>query len=67
MLTVAWFCTKCRLEFDDLHVHGIYSWGLLHEMGSHGKWRRMRSYLQRLRERGLTREPPRLRSAAARQ
>ncbi|KAI7844084.1 hypothetical protein COHA_002225 [Chlorella ohadii] len=49
-----------RLEFDDLHGTGIYTWPYLHDLGQH-KLSRMRQYIQTLRERGLTREPPSLR------
>ncbi|PRW57806.1 DUF971 family [Chlorella sorokiniana] len=50
-----------RLEFDDLHRNGIYTWPYLHELGQH-KLSRMRQYIRTLRERGLSREPPRLRA-----
>lgn len=53
-------CCHCRLEFDDLHRTGIYTWPYLHELGTH-KLSRMRQYVRALKERGLSREPPRLR------
>lgn len=53
-------CCHCRLEFDDLHRTGIYTWPYLHELGTH-KLSRMRQYMRALRERGLSRDPPRLR------
>jgi DUF971 family protein len=45
-----------RLEFDDMHSTGIYSWVYLHELGSNqdALWA---SYLQELAEKGLAREP----------
>ena len=55
-------CPPCRrLEFDDLHRNGIYTWPYLHDLGQH-KLSRMRHYIRTLRERGLSREPPRLRA-----
>jgi DUF971 family protein len=44
-----------RLEFDDMHTSGIFSWDYLHELGRDhdGKWAR---YLGELAEKGLTRE-----------
>lgn len=48
-----------RLSFDDLHSHGIYTWPLLHDLGSH-KLSRMRRYLRALGDRGLSRDPPAL-------
>ena len=50
-----------RLEFDDLHSSGIYTWPYLRELGQH-KLSRMRGYIRALRERGLSRDPPRLRA-----
>ncbi|KAK9834331.1 hypothetical protein WJX81_007799 [Elliptochloris bilobata] len=46
-----------RLQFDDLHATGIYTWPFLHELGRN-KFARMRRYLRALRERGLSRDPP---------
>ena len=45
-----------RIEFDDLHDTGIYSWTYLYGLGRNGDaiWRR---YLDALEERGLSRDP----------
>ncbi len=45
-----------RLEFDDMHSTGIYSWVYLHELGSNqdALWA---AYLKELAEKGLAREP----------
>jgi DUF971 family protein len=45
-----------RLIFDDLHDTGIYSWDLLHELGTEyeTKWQ---DYLQALNAQGLSRNP----------
>ena len=45
-----------RLQFDDLHDTGIYSWETLYELGQrHDElWRQ---YLDDLAERGLSRDP----------
>ncbi|MFQ5972981.1 MAG: gamma-butyrobetaine hydroxylase-like domain-containing protein [Alphaproteobacteria bacterium] len=45
-----------RLCFDDLHDTGIYSWQYLYELGERRDelWR---TYLERLAERGLSRDP----------
>lgn len=51
-----------RLQFDDLHATGIYTWPFLYELG-HSKFARMRRYIQLLRARGLSREPPTRRTA----
>ena len=50
-----------RLQFDDLHATGIYTWPFLHELGQN-KFARMRRYIQLLRARGLSREPPKRRT-----
>lgn len=46
-----------RLNFDDLHDTGIFSWEYLYELGSEQaeRWAR---YLDALAARGLSREPP---------
>jgi DUF971 family protein len=44
-----------RIVFTDRHDTGIYSWTLLHQLGSEYD-RRWASYLERLREKGLHRE-----------
>jgi len=45
-----------RIEFDDLHDTGIYSWSYLYGLGRNRDaiWQR---YLDALEERGLSREP----------
>jgi len=45
-----------RLNFDDGHNTGLYSWTLLHELGSKraANWAR---YLERCAEAGIRREP----------
>ena len=47
-----------RIEFDDLHDTGIYSWQLLHDLGREHdtRWQR---YLDALAAKGLSREPNR--------
>jgi DUF971 family protein len=46
-----------RLIFDDLHATGIFTWGYLHELGSHRgeKWAR---YEADLKAKGLSRDRP---------
>lgn len=47
-----------RINFDDLHDTGIYSWSYLYQLGvEHDK--RWRDYLAALAARGLSREPRR--------
>ena len=45
-----------RIEFDDRHDTGIYTWNYLYELGSdfESRWGR---YLDALAERGLSRDP----------
>jgi DUF971 family protein len=43
-----------RLLFDDGHNTGLYTWGLLHELGTEQK-RRWARYLQRCAEAGVPR------------
>lgn len=45
-----------RLIFDDLHDTGIYSWDVLAELGLE-QTQRWQDYLNRLAEKGLSREP----------
>jgi DUF971 family protein len=47
-----------RIEFDDLHDTGIFSWRYLYELGQEQeeRWRR---YLEALERAGLSREPAR--------
>jgi DUF971 family protein len=49
-----------RIEFDDLHDTGIFSWRYLYELGleQEERWRR---YLAALEREGLLREPQRRR------
>ncbi len=47
-----------RLNFDDLHDTGIYSWEYLYELGREQE-RRWNAYLDALAARGLSRDPPR--------
>ena len=46
-----------RLNFDDLHSTGIYSWDYFWEIG-HDMSARWQNYLDELATKGLTREPP---------
>ncbi len=43
-----------RLVFDDGHDTGLYSFDLLHDLGSN-KMRRMREYIRELKKQGKTR------------
>jgi DUF971 family protein len=47
-----------RIQFDDLHDTGIYSWAYLYQLGAEyqDRWRR---YLEALAAAGLSREPGR--------
>jgi DUF971 family protein len=45
-----------RLIFDDLHDTGIYSWDLLHELGTEYETR-WPNYLHALQAHGLSRDP----------
>ena len=45
-----------RIDFDDLHDTGIYSWKYLHYLGRHQD-RLWREYLAALEEKGLSRDP----------
>jgi DUF971 family protein len=47
-----------RIQFDDLHDTGIYSWGYLYQLGVEYE-RRWRGYLDALKAAGLSREPQR--------
>ena len=47
-----------RIVFDDLHDTGIYSWSYLRDLGAQYA-ERWRAYLDALKAKGLTREPPR--------
>lgn len=45
-----------RIDFDDLHDTGIFTWQYLHELGreQESRWAR---YLKELQDRGLSRDP----------
>ncbi|KAL2651082.1 hypothetical protein R1flu_019210 [Riccia fluitans] len=45
-----------RVKYDDTHDTGIYTWNYLYELGSK-KFYYMRTYIQALREEGLSRNP----------
>ncbi len=45
-----------RIQFDDLHDTGIYTWDYLYELGE-GKEEKWRAYLAALEGRGLSRDP----------
>lgn len=47
-----------RVQFDDMHGSGLFSWPFLYELGMH-KRQRMRAYITRLKELGLSRDPRR--------
>ncbi len=47
-----------RLAFDDLHSTGIFSWDYLLELGRNRE-KYWREYLDELKERNLSRAPPR--------
>jgi DUF971 family protein len=46
-----------RLEFDDMHSTGIYSWTFLHDLGQNAD-QRFQSYLDDLAAKGLDRDRP---------
>ncbi|MBG0809428.1 DUF971 domain-containing protein [Methylosinus sp. H3A] len=46
-----------RLDFDDLHNTGIYTWPYLHELGVGGETD-FNAYLGELAEKGLNRDSP---------
>ncbi|KAL4343341.1 hypothetical protein AHAS_Ahas11G0068700 [Arachis hypogaea] len=45
-----------RLNFDDLHKTGIYSWDYFYHLGSN-KFTLMRNYIETLKKYGLSRDP----------
>ncbi|KAG5001999.1 hypothetical protein JHK87_023071 [Glycine soja] len=45
-----------RLNFDDLHKTGIYSWDYFYHLGSN-KFTLMRNYIKTLKKYGLSRDP----------
>jgi DUF971 family protein len=46
-----------RLEFDDMHTTGIYSWAFLRDLGVNAE-RRFQDYLDDLGAKGLDRDKP---------
>ena len=46
-----------RLNFDDMHRTGIYSWAFLHDLGMTAD-ARMAAYVAELAEKGLNRDEP---------
>jgi DUF971 family protein len=46
-----------RLEFDDMHSTGIYSWAFLSDLGVNAE-RRFQDYLDDLQAKGLDRDRP---------
>ncbi|GLI63710.1 hypothetical protein VaNZ11_006759 [Volvox africanus] len=46
-----------RIHFDDLHSSGIFTWEYLAHLGGPGRWPAMRTYLRRLKQMGLSRDP----------
>ncbi len=44
-----------RITFDDMHDTGIFTWDYFHKLG-HEKQDRWQSYLDELREKGLSRD-----------
>lgn len=46
-----------RIQFDDLHDSGIYTWNYLYELGVERE-SRWAGYLAELQEKGLSRDPP---------
>ncbi|WP_342358441.1 DUF971 domain-containing protein [Terrarubrum flagellatum] len=51
-----------KLRFDDMHDTGIYGWDFLYGLGA--DWRRnWGAYLDELKSKGLTRDPPARRGA----
>ena len=45
-----------RLQFDDLHASGIYTWPFLYDLGVN-KFQYMREYIKGLKRHGESREP----------
>eukprot|EP00882_Tetradesmus_deserticola_P007807 GHRQ01008219.1.p1 GENE.GHRQ01008219.1~~GHRQ01008219.1.p1 ORF type:complete len:159 (+),score=12.95 GHRQ01008219.1:133-609(+) len=45
-----------RINFDDLHNTGLYTWDFLHGLGQ-GKFSRAKQYIAALREQGASRDP----------
>lgn len=45
-----------RVQFDDLHGSGLFTWSYLYDLGGH-KYHRIKRYLKALRQNGLSRDP----------
>lgn len=45
-----------RLQFDDLHGTGVYTWSSLYDLGDK-KRTAIKNYLQALKAQGLSRDP----------
>lgn len=56
-------CCACRINFDDLHSTGLYTWDYLHDLGQH-KFSRAKQYIAALREQGASRDPRKLKPKA---
>ncbi|WIA37209.1 hypothetical protein OEZ86_014161 [Tetradesmus obliquus] len=52
-----------RINFDDLHSTGLYTWDYLHDLGQH-KFSRAKQYIAALREQGASRDPRKLKPKA---
>ncbi|WIA16991.1 hypothetical protein OEZ85_013905 [Tetradesmus obliquus] len=48
-----------RINFDDLHSTGLYTWDYLRDLGQH-KFSRAKQYIAALREQGASRDPRKL-------
>ena len=49
-----------RLQFDDLHGSGLFTWAALHDLGTRQQ-EHMQAYLELLDKQGLSRDPQRKR------
>ena len=49
-----------RLQFDDLHGSGLFTWQALHDLATRQE-EHMQKYLELLEKQGLSREPRRSR------
>ena len=49
-----------RLQFDDLHGSGLFTWEALHDLGTNQE-QHMQEYLKLLQDNGLSRDPNRRR------
>ena len=50
-----------RVQFDDLHGSGLFTWPFLHDLGAN-KYHRIKRYLKALRQNKLSRDPAPLKS-----